>query len=70
MANIAPFQDVCLHCEHFSAWVVPANGGIPQKVRDDANAESVSPDGSRIAFTADLGTPRRARNMAHRFQRQ
>lgn len=57
LANIAPFQDVCLHCEHFSAWVIPANGGSPQKVRDDANAESVSPDGSRIAFTADLGMP-------------
>lgn len=57
LANIAPFEDVCLHCEHFSAWVVPANGGVPQKVRDDANAESVSPDGSRIAFTADLGMP-------------
>jgi Tol biopolymer transport system component len=57
LANIAPFEDVCLHCEHFSAWVVPANGGVPQKVRDDANAESISPDGSQIAFTADLGMP-------------
>ena len=57
LANIAPFEDVCLHCEHFSAWVIPANGGNPQKVRDDANAESVSPDGSRIAFTANLGMP-------------
>src|SRR5262249_43703227 len=57
VANIAPFEDVCLHCEHFSAWVVSANGGAPQKVRDDANAESVSPDGSRIAFTMNLGMP-------------
>jgi len=57
LANIAPFEDVCLHCEHFSAWAVPANGGVPQRLREDANAESVSPDGSRIAFTADLGMP-------------
>jgi WD40 repeat protein len=57
LANIAPFEDVCLHCEHFSAWIIPANGGVPQKVRDDANAESVSPDGSRIAFTMNLGMP-------------
>lgn len=57
LANIAPFEDVCLHCEHFSAWIIPVNGGVPQKVRDDANAESVSPDGSRIAFTMNLGKP-------------
>ena len=57
LANIAPFEDVCLHCEHFSAWVIPVNGGIPRKIRDDANAESVSPDGSQIAFTANLGMP-------------
>ena len=32
-------------------WVVSILGGAPRKLRDDAGAASVSPDGSHIAFT-------------------
>jgi Tol biopolymer transport system component/DNA-binding winged helix-turn-helix (wHTH) protein len=55
IANIAPLEDVCLNCEHFSAWILSATGSAPLKLRDDAAVESISPDGSQIAFTADLG---------------
>jgi eukaryotic-like serine/threonine-protein kinase len=33
-----------------SVWIVSVLGGPPQKLRDDAEAFSVSPDGSQIAF--------------------
>jgi eukaryotic-like serine/threonine-protein kinase len=33
-----------------SIWVVPASGGAPRKLRDNAFAWSVSPDGSSISF--------------------
>jgi eukaryotic-like serine/threonine-protein kinase len=35
-----------------SIWIVPL-GGVPRKLRDDAEAFSVSPDGSLIAFGAN-----------------
>jgi DNA-binding winged helix-turn-helix (wHTH) protein/Tol biopolymer transport system component len=38
-----------------SIWVVSLLGRAPKKIRDDATAWSVSPDGSKIAFTAVPG---------------
>jgi serine/threonine protein kinase len=38
-----------------SAWTVSLMGAAPRKMRDDARAWSVSPDGSLIAFTANPG---------------
>ena len=37
-----------------SIWVSSILGGAPVKLRDDAVGQSVSPDGSRIAFTANI----------------
>jgi serine/threonine protein kinase/dipeptidyl aminopeptidase/acylaminoacyl peptidase len=39
--------------QHSSIWTVSLLGGAPRKLREDANAESVSPDGSLIAFTTN-----------------
>jgi serine/threonine protein kinase len=36
---------------HDSVWTASVLGGAPRELRDDADAESVSPDGSVIAFT-------------------
>ncbi|HEV2491022.1 MAG TPA: protein kinase [Candidatus Acidoferrales bacterium] len=36
-----------------SIWSVPVLGGAPRKIRDDAEAFSISPDGSTIAFGAN-----------------
>jgi eukaryotic-like serine/threonine-protein kinase len=38
-----------------SVWLVSVLGGPPRKIRDQANAYSVSPDGSWIAFTKPQG---------------
>jgi serine/threonine protein kinase/WD40 repeat protein len=38
-----------------SVWVMPVSGGVPRKLRDDAVADSISPDGSTIAFTTHKG---------------
>ena len=38
-----------------SIWVMPVSGGAPRKLRDDAAADSISPDGSLIAFTTHKG---------------
>jgi Tol biopolymer transport system component len=38
-----------------SIWVMPVSGGAPRKLRDDAVADSISPDGSLIAFTTHKG---------------
>jgi eukaryotic-like serine/threonine-protein kinase len=40
--------------EHPSIWTVSVLGGAPRKLRDDAHAESVSHDGSLIAFTTNF----------------
>jgi Tol biopolymer transport system component/DNA-binding winged helix-turn-helix (wHTH) protein len=37
-----------------SVWVTSILGGTPQKLRDNVTGQSVSPDGSLIAFTADV----------------
>jgi Tol biopolymer transport system component/DNA-binding winged helix-turn-helix (wHTH) protein len=44
--------------QHFSAWVVSVMGGPPRKLRDDADAWSVSPDGTLIAFGTGRGVVR------------
>jgi serine/threonine protein kinase len=36
--------------QSYSAWVISVLGGPPRKLRDDADAWSVSPDGTLIAF--------------------
>jgi Tol biopolymer transport system component/DNA-binding winged helix-turn-helix (wHTH) protein len=38
-----------------SIWMVPAVGGTPRKIRDDAFAWTVSRDGSWVAFGANMG---------------
>jgi serine/threonine protein kinase/Tol biopolymer transport system component len=57
IAQIAPFGEGCVGCDPFSTWVVSALGGPPRKIRDQSAAESISPDGTLIAFTAILGKP-------------
>jgi Tol biopolymer transport system component len=39
-----------------SVWIVSVLGGVPHKVRDDAEATSASPDGALIAFARNKGT--------------
>ena len=41
--------------QHLSIWTVSMLGGSPRKLRDDAEASSVSPDGSSIAFATNYG---------------
>jgi eukaryotic-like serine/threonine-protein kinase len=38
-----------------SIWIIPGFGGVARKLRDNAVAFSVSPDGSLISFTANKG---------------
>jgi len=60
VAQIGPFGEGCLSCPpgaSWSTWVGSALGGAPHKIREDSVAESISPDGSSIAFTAELGKP-------------
>jgi eukaryotic-like serine/threonine-protein kinase len=52
LANAAPERSWL--GEHPSIWTVPVLGGAPRKLRDDAHAESVSRDGSLIAFTTNF----------------
>jgi DNA-binding winged helix-turn-helix (wHTH) protein/Tol biopolymer transport system component len=42
--------------ESYSVWTVSVMGGTPRKLRDEAFAWSVSPDGTSIAFTTNPGT--------------
>ena len=39
-----------------SVWTVSVLGGVPHKLRDDAEATSASPDGALIAFMRNKGT--------------
>jgi eukaryotic-like serine/threonine-protein kinase len=57
IAEILPFDEGCAGCDPFSTWVVSLLGGPPRKIRDGSAAESISPDGSKIAYTAMLGKP-------------
>ncbi len=38
-----------------SIWIVSVLGGSPRKLRDEASADSISPDGSSVAFQANKG---------------
>jgi serine/threonine protein kinase len=40
-----------------STWTVSLFGGVPRKLREDATAWSISPDGSSIAFTTTAARP-------------
>ena len=42
--------------QHTSIWVVSAMGGAPHKIRHEATAWSVSPDGSKVVFTTNTGS--------------
>jgi eukaryotic-like serine/threonine-protein kinase len=42
--------------QHTSIWVISALGGAPRKIRDDARAWSVSPNGSKVVFTTNTGS--------------
>jgi len=44
--------------QSISAWVVSVMGGPPRKLRDDADAWSVSPDGNLIAFGTGMSSLR------------
>lgn len=57
VAEILPFDEGCAGCDPFSTWVVSLLGGPPRKIRDGSAAESISPDGSKISYTAVLGKP-------------
>jgi serine/threonine protein kinase len=41
--------------QNLSVWAVPSRGGPPHKLRDDANAASVSRDGAWVEFMTNLG---------------
>ena len=53
LANARPANE----SQTSSVWIVSVLGGPPRKVRDNAFAWSVSPDGSSIAFGTNLGKP-------------
>jgi Tol biopolymer transport system component len=55
VAQIAPLDEG--GPEGWSTWVASALGDTPRKIHEDSVAESISPDGSLIAFTARLGNP-------------
>ena len=42
--------------QKISVWMVPVMGGPPRKLRDDANAASVSRDGSWVEFMTNLAS--------------
>ncbi len=57
VAQIAAFGEGCIDCDPYSTWVVSALGDAPRKIHEQSATESVSPDGSLIAYTAALGKP-------------
>jgi eukaryotic-like serine/threonine-protein kinase len=52
LANAHPVNE---SSQTSSVWIVSVLGGPPRKIRDNAFAWSVSPDGSSIAFGTNLG---------------
>ena len=57
LANARALNDPRSSAQGASIWIIPL-GGVPRKLRDDAEAFSVSPDGAQIAFGekgVDLG---------------
>ncbi len=56
LANaIAPRQTDTPDSQGSSIWIASVSGGTPHKLRDDAVAYSVSPDGSHISFSTNKG---------------
>jgi serine/threonine protein kinase/dipeptidyl aminopeptidase/acylaminoacyl peptidase len=55
LANLAPPPERYSPELHLSVWTVSMLGGAPKKIRDDADASSISPDGSLIAFGTNPG---------------
>jgi serine/threonine protein kinase len=51
LATANPPEELISAGQHSSIWSASVLGGALRKLRDDAGAESVSPDGSLIAFT-------------------
>jgi VCBS repeat-containing protein len=50
-ANVVPPPERYSNIVHSSVWLVSVVGGAPRLLRDNALVESVSPDGSLVAFT-------------------
>jgi eukaryotic-like serine/threonine-protein kinase len=50
-ANVVPPPERYSNIVHSSVWLVSVVGGAPRSLRDNALVESVSPDGSLVAFT-------------------
>jgi WD40 repeat protein len=63
LANINLPAEGSSTAKHPSIWTISLLGGIPRQLRDEANAESVSPDGSLIAFTTNFGKDGGPREM-------
>jgi eukaryotic-like serine/threonine-protein kinase len=55
LANLEPPYETESSNRQSSIWTVSVLGGLPRKIRDNADADSVSPDGSLICFTANYG---------------
>ncbi len=53
LAQVTPPPERYSVEQHPSIWTVSLLGGAPRKLRGEANAEAVSPDGSLIAFTTN-----------------
>ena len=54
-AHLATLDPSRWSSENTSIWEVSALGGVPRKIRDNAIAWSVSPDGSLISFGSNKG---------------
>lgn len=55
LANVILAPERSSSAQHPSIWTISLLGGAPRQLRDEANAESISPDGSLIAFTTHFG---------------
>jgi eukaryotic-like serine/threonine-protein kinase len=55
VANLIPPLEAYSSEKHVSIWTVSVLGGEPRKLRDDADASSVSPDGSLVTFGTNPG---------------
>jgi Tol biopolymer transport system component len=53
LAQVTPPPERYSVRQHPSIWTVSLLGGAPRKLREEVNAESISPDGSLIAFTTN-----------------
>ena len=53
--NVRFFANARVAGRRSSAWLFSAIGGAPRKLRDDAEVQDVSPDGSLVLFTTNPG---------------